>query len=1665
MALFNGVKYVPPTRYNGIQTAESVLGTSLPIVIGQQRLGWNLLWYGDFTSKKAKQQGGSGLAKGGVQYVYSASVIGAVCMGPAANFLAVWDSISRYAMDTYGESFTVPSGPNPTYTPVNASIFRQDLGAGVATPYNVTANDYGSPGPVTLTGTQQVSLTFTTNPTPAAGEYTVNGSNQYVFNSAQTGESVTITYVAFRYHLQQTELDVVPESSPFQVTVQFQTEFSEDAGVAYYPSGTALTAVSGTPTVTGTYNPNGGNYLFAPGDAGQGVTINYVYIDPDTDSNAPGTLNLTFFNGALGQPAWSYLTSKHPGEDLGYTETSYVASSGMYLGYSPLLPQLNFEILGSYSFGNGIPDANPADAILELLTNPQYKLKFPAGNINSSLNTGNSSAKSQWTANSFFVSAILDSQAPLMSIIGSWCEAGQVFISWDEGELKFIPLSDTTAVANGAQYTPPTQPVVDLDDNDFVVAEGQDPITIEQTPWQSRWNRVSVRWSVRTNSYNEDILQIQDEAAVQQYGLMAEDPQDYQFICTETAAQFAANMRLQRYSAIYTTFKFTLKSNFAFLSPGDIVTVTDGVLGTSGTMFGRTPVRIVSMNDDPVQGIQIEAENFPWSVGTSLLYNKQAQLPSNTNDGPQQDPGNTTALIFEVPNRAQNFAGNLIYVFVSGANLNWGGCDVYVSFNGVDYNFYGQFDTPARIGVLNSVLPAHADPDNDDTLVVTMQNEQATLISVTAADRDAFITLSAVVSPGQPFTPSGTASAGANIGSSPAGSTQFGPEIVTEGENVSQTTPAINPAWSNPNGVTTPGTLYASTTLTLSSSGSTETKNPTSFFTPTASTTAPAPDPKFFVGSLPFSLAAFTGVTNTSGSASITTVASSGIVYYAANVWDGFSNPSVTPFNSVLTVAWQPAVTDGNSSTNDSALILYSLDGGNSYTIFGSFYGQGSPGPITSSVTLPLGTDYTQVRVRATLSIYDFPFSGGSVATGTLNVTNIQIVASLNSTEQQSQWLFAGNNGELIPQGIGTITGVEVDFSAYVSAHTGSPPDNEPSLQAVLVSNGIILGAYKLVFDSTSFPTTPTPYVLGGPTDLWGLLPGALSATQINDVDFGVYFLAQIDGNFSASPSSTFDVSDAVLTVTWENTGTATPWTNPQNVSSNSSYCTCTLGANSISSLWLSATGFNFALPFGFVLSGIQVTVNAKTTGASADLTVQMFSGGLRVGLPKNTSVNSTAADYPLGSNTDTWNEEWDVDMLNDQQTFGVAILMTGNPGDTLSCNDVRIQIFGKSIYNLELISYETVNLIGQNTYAITSLRRGVYGSYEYSHPAGSQFVRMDQATFTYQIDPTFIGSQIFFKFCSFNNYGNQLQSLSEVSAFSVDIGGLAIGAVDKSSGTLQTGTTDFSVNDMNVAVAAIHGSFGAQNIPSGFGLVGPSTQASGAPVWKPIFAGGGGGGGGSVANIFVINATATTNAVAWDFINCNTGGGGFPVNLPQANAATSEDAAICVKKISVDSNVVTITPNGTDTIEGQASLTLSQKGDSVYLVSDGVSNWSIFAGWVAPANDVYIYIPPIAGSYAPSQELYFGQPVRPITFPAGLTGTNAGCRLAPLANVQVTIQKNGASVGTINIAAASTTATFTFTSAVSFNGSTDTLTIVAPTSQDRQFAGFWVDFLVSRSL
>src|ERR1700677_2622568 len=163
----------PTTRYNGMYTNEAILGTQIPILIGQKRIGWKLLWYGAFTSAVAQEQGGSGLAKGGAQYVYTASVIGSVCLGPCYNLLTVWTSNGRYAMESTSEPVTVPSSAPYTYTPNNQAAFKQDNGASINSSYSVTANDYGSNGNITYTGYQLIPLTYTSG-APAAGQYTVS---------------------------------------------------------------------------------------------------------------------------------------------------------------------------------------------------------------------------------------------------------------------------------------------------------------------------------------------------------------------------------------------------------------------------------------------------------------------------------------------------------------------------------------------------------------------------------------------------------------------------------------------------------------------------------------------------------------------------------------------------------------------------------------------------------------------------------------------------------------------------------------------------------------------------------------------------------------------------------------------------------------------------------------------------------------------------------------------------------------------------------------------------------------------------------------------------------------------------------------------------------------------------------------------------------------------------------------------------------------------------------------------------------------------------------------------------------------------------------------------------------------------------------------------------
>jgi hypothetical protein len=80
------------------------------------------------------------------------------------------------------------------------------------------------------------------------------------------------------------------------------------------------------------------------------------------------------------------------------------------------------------------------------------------------------------------------------------------------------------------------------------------------------------------------------------------------------------------------------------------------------------------------------------------------------------------------------------------------------------------------------------------------------------------------------------------------------------------------------------------------------------------------------------------------------------------------------------------------------------------------------------------------------------------------------------------------------------------------------------------------------------------------------------------------------------------------------------------------------------------------------------------------------------------------------------------------------------------------------------------------------------------------------------------------------------------------------------------------------------------------------------------------------------------TETIGLITILCNATSGNITVSLPTAVAS---EAAFNIKKIDSSSNTVIIDPNGAETIDGEATVTIYDDDDFVQVQSDG-TNWVI---------------------------------------------------------------------------------------------------------------------------
>ena len=425
-------------------------------------------------------------------------------------------------------------------------------------------------------------------------------------------------------------------------------------------------------------------------------------------------LRLTLMRGGDEQPLWTHLQqAKHQDQALNYSGTAYLCSPNYELTKSAQIYQHNFEVIGKLGYSGNIPDANPREIVLDLLTNQRYGCGFPSQNI------GDTDRYSNYCrAVGIFLSPAYTEQGEAQRNISELLEQTNSAAVFSQGRLKIIPYGDGSYSGNGAVYVADNKAVYDLTDDDFIVSGAQDPVKVERKTNADAFNQIQVEYLDRNNDYNVAIAEVKDQANIEQYGLRPKDAIKMHGICDAKVAQKVAQQLLQRALYVRNEYEFKLGWKYCLLEPMDIVTLTDTGLG-----LNKTPVRITEIEEDEEGVLSIKAEDYPVGVYTVSEYPTQPSLGYSVDYN--VSPGNAhVPVIFEAP--LQLTGGEpQIWLATAGGDM-WGGAEVWVSTDGDSYTRVGAVNHKARFGSLTAALPNGAVFDRTNTLGVEISAGQLT---------------------------------------------------------------------------------------------------------------------------------------------------------------------------------------------------------------------------------------------------------------------------------------------------------------------------------------------------------------------------------------------------------------------------------------------------------------------------------------------------------------------------------------------------------------------------------------------------------------------------------------------------------------------------------------------------------------------------------------------------------------------------------------------------------------------------------------------------------------------------------------------------------------------------------------------------------------------------
>ena len=509
--------------------------------------------------------------------------------------------------------------------------------------------------------------------------------------------------------------------------------------------------------------------------------VKIIYQDSNVWTPETYPTNGTFyFNGTSGQAPWSYVISHWPADPRPYKNTAYYGFSNAQLDSSATVPQINVVAQGfltgtsplnnstiNITTGqydpNGHPisyigpinigdaDADPAQVIYDFLTNSTYGATFPKEFIDTSSlftfpngydpNIGDAALSTFCQAAGLAWSVVVNNVESANSILDRWCGNLNVAPVWNGATLRFIPYWDRPVSTNPGwdplagiprkYFVPNVTSIVTITLDQILQSEDktEDPISFTRKDPFEVYNTVRLDFKDRTNFFNDVPAEAKDEAHIELYGPRVDNIGLGNEFSLAAYANVSVTMQLRRNVSIMRTFVWKLGPLWGWLDPMNIVTIPDP---TNYANF--VTVRITNVEDDDDENVTVTAEEFP--IGAQ----SPSTIPLSPTTPPYQGPlnipcSNAYAPVIFVPTTdmlaATGFSTPQWILGCSGGNgpgyegildPNWGGVNIWVSLDDVNYQLIGTLTGPSTVGSLSQPLGAYGgiSPDMDNTLYVNL---------------------------------------------------------------------------------------------------------------------------------------------------------------------------------------------------------------------------------------------------------------------------------------------------------------------------------------------------------------------------------------------------------------------------------------------------------------------------------------------------------------------------------------------------------------------------------------------------------------------------------------------------------------------------------------------------------------------------------------------------------------------------------------------------------------------------------------------------------------------------------------------------------------------------------------------------------------------------------